>query len=186
MLDEAGWVDANKDGVREKDGIDLSFELGFGSGVPQYDQLSTVYQEELKRAGILMTPRPMEWATFQERLNNRNFDACMLAWHTTPLPDPYQLWHSSQADAGSNYPGLVLEETGALIDKIRLEFDADNRAKLWHEFHEILHEEQTYTFLFARNGRVAVDKRFQNIKEYPLGLHPIDWWVPKRLQRYTQ
>jgi peptide/nickel transport system substrate-binding protein len=186
LLDEAGWIDRNKDGVREKDGIDLRFEFGFGSGVPQYDQLSTVYQEELKRAGIGMTPRPMEWATFQERLNNRKFDACMLAWYTTPLPDPYQLWHSTQADSGSNYPGLALEETDALIENIRREFDAEKRAELWHRFHEILHEEQPYTFLFARNGRVAVDKRFQNIKEYPLGLYPLEWWVPKNQQRYTK
>ena len=184
LLDEAGWIDTNSDGIREKDGADLTFELNFAANVPEYDQMTTIYQEELTRAGIKMTPRPLEWATFQERVHRHDFDACMLAWLTTPLPDPYQLFHSTQAENGSNYPGLIHAEADQIMDAMRLEFEQDKRVVLYHRFHEILHEEQPYTFLFARNGLIAVDKRFQNVKVYKPGLDPLEWWVPTAMQRY--
>lgn len=184
LLDEAGWIDRDRDGVREKDGVRLEFELSFGANVPEYDQLGTVYQEELQRAGIRMTLSPVEWATFQERVHKRTFDACMLAWLTAIAPDPYQLWHSSQAENGSNYPGFKNDEVDRILDEGRMEFDQAKRIQMYHRFHEILHEEQPYAFLYARPGLVAVDKRFHGIKQYNAGLDPLEWWVPSRLQKY--
>lgn len=183
LLTEAGWVDRNSDGVREKDGVNLRFELSYASGVPEYDQLGTVYQEELKRAGIDMRLNPMEWATFQERVHKRTFDACMLAWLTTFADDPYQLWHSSQTETGSNYPGFKNAEVDKLIEQARVTFDEEERNALYHRFHAILHEEQPYIFLYARPGLVAVDKRFHGIKMYPGGLDPLEWFIPPDLQR---
>ena len=184
LLDEAGWIDSNKDGIREKDGVDFTFELNFAANVPEYDLMTTIYQEELTRAGIKMTPRPLEWATFQERIHGREYDAGMLAWLTVPLPDPYQLFHSSQAETGSNYPGFVNEEADQIMETMRGEFDHSKRIELYHRFHEILNEEQPYTFTFARTGLVALDKRFHNVKVYKPGLDPLEWWVPLAMQRY--
>lgn len=184
LLDEAGWVDRDRDGVREKDGVPLAFELSFAATVPEYEQLGTVYQEELERAGVRMTLNPVEWATFQERVHKRTFDACMLAWLTVLAPDPYQLWHSSQAENGSNYPGFKNDEVDRILDEGRMEFDHDKRIKMYHRFHEILHEEQPYLFLYARPGLVAVDKRFKGIELYPGGMDPREWWVPAGMQKY--
>ncbi len=184
LLDEAGWIDTDKDGVRDKNGVPFSFELGYGSGIQEYDQLGTVYQEELKRAGIEVKLNPLEWATFSERIHNRKFDACMLAWLNGLSTDPYQLWHSSQAESGSNYPGLKNDEVDQILDDARLEFDRDVRIKMYHRMHEILHEEQPYIFLYARPGMTAIDKRVQGIKLYPAGLDPLEWWVPKSMQMY--
>ncbi|MCC6153183.1 MAG: peptide-binding protein [Candidatus Hydrogenedentes bacterium] len=184
LLEEAGWIDADKDGVRERNGVRLEFELTFASAVPEYERFATYYQEELTRAGIKMTPRPMEWAAFQERVQNRTFDACMLAWITTPFYDPYQLWHSSQAEKGSNYPGLKNAEVDELMEKARVEFDRSKRIPMYHRVQAIIQEEQPYTFLFSRYGLVVVSKRFQNVNVYPIGLDPREWWVPKAMQRY--
>jgi peptide/nickel transport system substrate-binding protein len=184
LLDEAGWIDADRDGVREKDGNKLEFELSFTVDVAEYVQMSNVYQEELERAGIKMTQRPLEWATFQQRVHERNFDACMLAWLMPIMPDPYQLWHSSQAENGSNYPGFKNEEADQIMDAGRLEFDHEKRIKLYNRFHEILHEEQPYTFLTTNPGLYAVDKRFENVKAYDIGLDIEEWWVPIAKQRY--
>lgn len=185
LLAEAGWIDRDRDGVREKNGVPFVFELAFSANVAEYDQLGTVYQEELKRAGIKVNLNPLEWASFQERLHKRTFDASMLAWLTTSQHDPYQLWHSSQAKAGSNYPGFVNAEADALIEKARLEFDRDKRIKLYHRFQEILHEEQPYIFLYARPGLIAVDKRFQ-VTSHTAGIDPMEWWVPKTMQMYPR
>jgi peptide/nickel transport system substrate-binding protein len=184
LLEEAGWVDGDRDGIREKNGVKLEFELGFGANVPEYERLGTVYQEELKRAGINMLLAPLEWATFQERLHKRNFDACMLAWLTPIAQDPYQLWHSTQAANGSNYPGLQIEEVDTILETAREELDAEKRRTKYHRLHEILHEEQPYLFLYARPGLIAFDKRFSGVVEHNAGLDPLDWWVAAKVQKY--
>jgi peptide/nickel transport system substrate-binding protein len=185
LLDEAGWKDTNQDGVRDKNGIDFEFELSFASGVQEYERLGTVYQEELKRAGIKVVLGPLEWATFQDRVQNRNFDACMLAWLLDVGPDPYQLFHSSQSEKGSNYPGLNIPEVDQILEDARQEFSQEKRNTMYHRYHEILHEEQPYIFLYARPGLIAIDKRFQGGNNKPGGLVPMDWWVPKDQQKYT-
>ena len=184
LLDEAGWIDSDQDGVRDKDGLKLEFELGYASGNPEYDRLGTVYQEELKRVGVTLILAPIEWASFIQQLQNRSFDACMPAWLMTPEPDPYQLWHSSQAENGSNYPGFINAESDQLIEDGRLQFDQAERVKLYHRQQEILHEEQPYLFLYSRPGLIAVSNRFRGVILHTGGLNPMNWWVPKELQKY--
>lgn len=184
LLDEAGWKDTNGDGIRDKDGQNLEFELSYGSSVSEYNQLGAVYQDELRRAGIRMTLGPLEWATFQQRVHERKFDACMLAWLSPPLYDGYQLWHSSQAADGSNYPGFVNAEADALLEEVRITFDNEARYALNHKFEAILHEEQPYLFLYHRPGLIALDSRFKGVHIYTAGIDPLEWWVPVAAQRY--
>lgn len=184
LLDEAGWKDTDGDGIRDKGGQPFRFEFSYTSGVSEYDQMTTVYQEELERAGIRMELRPYEWATFQDRVHKRNFDACMMAWVLDVGHDPYQLWHSSQADTGSNFVGFRHDEADGIMDRIRVEFDKDKRVELAHRFHAILHEEQPYTFTLTRRRPFVVNRRLQNVKEYKLGYDYLDWWIPEDRRKY--
>ncbi len=185
ILDEAGWKDSDGDGIRDNDGTPLKFEVLLVNSSVTAEQIATIYQEELKRAGIEMTIRQLEWATFLESVKQQDYDACFLGWRLAPDPDPYQLWHSSQTVRnGSNSSGFVNEEADAIIEAGRLEFDRDKRIEMYHRFHAIVHEEQPYTFLFCPKTLEAVDKRFQNVEVYPYGLDPQEWWVPADQQRY--
>jgi peptide/nickel transport system substrate-binding protein len=184
LLDEAGWKDSDGDGIRDKDGVKLEFELSYGSGVPEYDQLGAVYQDELRRAGIRITLGPLEWATFIQRVHERKFDACMLAWLSVPMYDGYQLWHSSQAEDGSNYPGLVNEELDKILEEVRITFDDEMRYAMNHRLEAILHEEQPYLFLYHRPALVGLDARFRGVVNHTGGIDPLEWWVPAQMQRY--
>jgi peptide/nickel transport system substrate-binding protein len=185
LLDAAGWVDSKGSGVREKDGVPFQFEMLIRSGSPDDERVATVYQEELRKAGIAMSIRALEWATFLERVDSRNFDAVRLGWSEPPIEgDPYQVWHSSQAEKGSNYVGFVNAEADKLMDDARLEFDDQKRIALYHKFNAILHEEQPYTFLFCIQTLEALDKRFHGVRVYKAGMDSREWWVPANLQRY--
>jgi peptide/nickel transport system substrate-binding protein len=48
-----------------------------------------------------------------------------------------------------------------------------------------MHEEQPYTFLFVNESLVAVDRRFENVNVYPLGLDTSEWWVPQKRRKYN-
>ncbi len=184
LLAEAGWIDHDGDGIRDKDGTKFAFEFLISAGSKFAEQLSTILKESLKRHGIVMTIRRLEWAVFIQQIDDRQFDACTLGWSMGWESDPYQIWHSSQAKKGSNFVGFVNKEADEIIEKARREFDAKKRNELYHRFHRIIHEEQPYTFLFTMNALVAVDRRFQNVNVYPMGLEPREWWVPLALQRY--
>lgn len=184
LLNESGWVDHDGDGIRDKDGVPFSFEFLIVPGSTFSDQLATILQEDLKKVGIRMTIRPLEWATFEQQVQDRKFDAVAMGWSLDVEGDPFQLWHSSQAEKGSNYVGFVNAEADEIIEKGRREFDAEKRRTMYRRLHTILHEEQPYTFMFCPQALVVVDRRFENVKVYPLGLDPKEWYVPKAKQKY--
>lgn len=184
QLDEAGWADTNGNGVRDKDGVELEFEYIIPNIIPEYEQIATLFKEQLDAAGVSMQIRPLEWATLIDNLQKRSFGAVSLAWAVPTNQDPYQVWHSSMAEQGSNYPGFKSAEVDAILEAARLEFDKDKRNEMYRRLHAIIHEEQPYTFLLSRPRLIAFDKRFQNVNIYSVGMYPIEWWVKADMKRY--
>jgi peptide/nickel transport system substrate-binding protein len=129
----------------------------------------------MKKAGIEVTLRPLEFATILESIQTRTFDSVMLGWSLPPESDPYQLWHTTQREKGSNYTGFGNTESDKLIEDARLEFERENRIELYRRLHEMLHDEQPYTFLFNKQRVVAASKRFHNVTMYPQGFDIHEW-----------
>ena len=59
-------------------------------------QFAQLLQEECQKAGIRMRIRQLESATFFDRVDKGEFDACMSAWWMDIDPDIYDTFHSSQ------------------------------------------------------------------------------------------
>ncbi|HEY7535684.1 MAG TPA: peptide-binding protein [Thermodesulfobacteriota bacterium] len=186
LLDEAGWMDHDGDGIRDKEGVKFDFEFLLPSGSITGEQISTILKEELKKVGIKMNIRRLEWAVFTKQLDERKFDAVTLSWAMGVESDPYQIWHSSQAEKGSNFIGFKNKEADQIIEQARIEFNRKKRIELYRRFADIVHAEQPYTFLFCRKSTVALSHRFKGVKVHPLGLDPLEWFVPLPLQRYEQ
>ncbi len=185
LLDEAGWVDRDGDGIRDKDGVPFRFKYMIGSGVTLHEQIAKLVKDEAAKAGIEVTLDPYEWSVFSQRLNDRQFDAVNLAWHGAIEGDPYQIWHSSQiGNRGSNCVGFRNAEADAIIEEARQTLDDDKRNALYHRFHRILHDEQPYTFIYTRPEQRFLDKRFENVIIHKLGVDEREWYVPRDRQRY--
>lgn len=186
LLDEAGWKDTNGNGLRDKDGTEFKFEIMFPTTSEEWEQIATVHKEELQRNGIEMNIRQLEWATLIDTIDKRDFDAIIMGWAMSPDPDMYQLWHSSQIEKGSNYVAFNVPEADQIMVDYRASFDKAERARLGHRFHEIIAEEQPYTFLFTPKALVGVSKRVHNVVIYPLfRTRPyLEWFVPAELQKY--
>lgn len=184
LLDKAGWKDHDNDGIRDKNGIKFEFEFLLPSGSETGEKIATILKEELDKTGIVMKIRKTEWAVFTTRLNERKFDAVTLGWSMGVESDPYQIWSSTEAKSGSNFVGFKNKRADKLISTARQEFDKNKRTALYKKFARIVHKEQPYTFLFCGMSTVAVNNRFKNVTVYPLGLDPLEWYVPKTLQKY--
>lgn len=179
LLAEAGWRDADNDGVLEKDGRKLRFTVIYPNTSVTYQKMLPVIKEDMKKAGVQMELLGIEWSVLVKRLEEKQFDACALGWTGTLKPDPSQLWHSSGANqnASSNHIGFVNKQADELIERIRVCFDASERTKLYHEFHRLIHEEAPYIFLFSPYNLVVINSRYNNIRLFHSGIAQNILWV---------
>ena len=174
---EAGWTDHDGDGWLDRDGVPFRFEFLIPSGRRFAERLGSILKEDLRKMGIDMEIRQLEWALFIKNLDDRRFDAVTLGWVFGVEQDPYQVWHSSQADNGSNFVGFADAEADRLILEGRAEFDRDKRAALYQKLHQIVDRVQPYTFLYSSPYLVTLDRRFENVQIYPAGMDPLEWRV---------
>jgi len=174
LLAQAGWVDTDGDGILDRmiDGRKVNFEFGmltYGHR-PEFIAAMEKYRNDLRRIGIVMNVMPVEWAVMIERMTEKNFDAFTGGWLLGWEADPYQIWHSSQADEpnGSNRVGFRNAEADRIIEEARRTFDPDERSRLFQRFHEIVHDEQPYTFFFAPMEIGAWRSNVENVNFSPL------------------
>lgn len=175
LLQEAGFRDSDNDGWLDQNGKKFSFDLLIPAGIEFYEKFSGVFKEELEKIGVDVNISQLEFSAILTKMQERDFDALMLAWSTPIESDPYQLWHSSQIAKGDNFTGFTTPEMDNIIINARMEFDDKKRNAMYKRFHEILYENQPYTFLFTSYALVAYHKRFENVHIYKGGLD-IDRW----------
>jgi peptide/nickel transport system substrate-binding protein len=180
LLTSAGWKDSDNDGILDKDGKKFTFTFMQISGSTNQQKIIPLIKEDMAKAGIDVKIQVFEWAVYIQRLNQKNFDVCFLGWTTGYEADPYQVWHSSEADKtpSSNHISFKNAKADRLILEIRKTFDPVKRAKLCHKFQALLHEEQAYTFMFATYNLIAQSNRYRNVKVFPLGLETEIMWTP--------
>jgi len=185
LLDEAGWSDHDGDGIRDKNGIPFRFKFLYSVESDVYTRLASFLKDEFIKIGADLIPDPYEWSVLVPKISDRQFDAMVMGWGGDIVEDFYQIFHSSQiGNRGSNYVGFRNAQADDLLEKIRVTIEPEQSYILCHRFHQIIHKEQPYTFLFARPNFYTVDKRFQNVKIHKLGLNFLEWYVPKEKQRY--
>lgn len=166
LLQEAGWEDSNNDGLLDKDltpddGREnrqpFVFSLLIYGSSPEYESMAHIFRDDLLKIGVKMEIEAAEWSLMQQKMDEKDFDAFTGGWGLTWDVDPWQLWHSSEADKpkSSNRIGFRNAEADKIIEELRGTFDKEKRIELLHRFHAILHEEQPYTFLFAPESVVC-------------------------------
>lgn len=187
LLEEAGWADTDGDGILDKDGKKFEFTLLTATGRKSTEILAGLLQENCKSVGIQVDVKQLEWASFLENVMNRKFDAVTLGWRSPLESDPYQIWHSSQAneERSSNHVAFASTEADELIEQVRVTVDKDKRSAIFNSLHRILDREQPYTFLYTGKDHGAYNKRFRGVKWYRIrpGFDLTEWWVPKELQQ---
>jgi len=176
-LSEAGWADTDGDGILDKDGVAFKFTYLIPAGARIYDLFGNMMREDLGKAGIVVDIKRLEWASFIRDLNARDFDAVSLVWSLGVDQDPYQIWHSSQTEEGSNFIGYNDPRVDELIEKGRVEFDKEKRREMYKEIHRIIYDDQPYTFLFSGMSLLLRNNRFINVVDYPLGWDYREWKV---------
>ena len=188
LLKEAGFADTDGDGFLDRGGKKFSFTVLTNQGNDQRKMACEIIQKRLRDVGIEMKIQTVEWGTFlKEFIDKKNFDAVLLAWQMSRDPDVYDIFHSSKMQPGGfNFVSYKNPEVDRLLEEGRREFDESKRAAAYHRIHQILADEEPYTFLYVPEALPVVHKRFRGVAQAPIGIgyNFIDWWVPKGEQKY--
>ena len=164
ILKSAGWNDLDNNGVLEKTingrKKELSWTIIYASA--EGEKYLTLYQEDLKQAGIKLSLKVLDWASFLRLIDDKNFDAVMLGWSGGSIDlDPKQIWHTeSSQKKGSNFISYSNPKVDALIDKGRSQLNKKERIKTFQKVYRLIAEDVPYIFMFnTRNRFYGVNKR---------------------------
>jgi len=187
LLAEAGWQDANGDGIIEKDGQPFAFEIITNQGNEIRAKCAEIIQQRLAEVGIRVKIRVVEWAAFvKDFINKRKFDATILGWTIPMEPDLFDVWHSSKTGQEElNFISYNNAEVDDLIVKARETFDRAVQKRCYDRIQEIFAEEQPYLFLYVPDALPIINARFRGVETAPLGIgwNFIKWHVPKAEQK---
>lgn len=161
LLDEAGWRDSDGDGIRERAGVRLSFELLANQRNPIYGDIAQIIQADLRAVGVEVFPRLLEWQTVLSMHRGRDFDAVLTNWVLDNFRvDPRSLFHGSQVPIAnsanrSSYSNPIAD---SLMDAGSRSTDDEEAREIWAEFSQVLQADQPVTFLFWQEELAGVSR----------------------------
>lgn len=187
LLNAAGWIDTNGDGVREKDGTILQFLL-YAPDEPFQSRLIERIARDWETIGVRAVPTPVTFVSLMsDFLLPRSFDAALITFDIPGDPDQYWLWHSSQSEEGGfNYAGWRNEEVDQLLQEARSITDENARRALYARFQEIFAEEAPSLLLFYPVYTYGVDQQVHNVQIGPINrpadrfANFADWYMVTR------
>lgn len=159
LLAEAGYV-PDAEGMLSKDGVPL--EITFITSSSEMRHL-TLYQEDLKKAGVRANIEQMSQSTLRKRLDEADFDMYWVNWGAGRLRDPEASWSSATADdkGTNNLSGLKDAVVDSLIELQKTEFNLEKRNELLKALDNRLVELVPYALMWqADHHRLLYWNRF--------------------------
>jgi microcin C transport system substrate-binding protein len=152
LLNEAGWLDKDLDGIREKIIDGKKVQLAFNIFLPNQtvEKYFLLYQEDLNRAGVAMAVRDIDMKSLLKAIAADKFEAVSLGWGRGQVDiDPKQIWHSeSVKSGGSNFIGYKNTKVDQLIEKGRYTINKAQRVKIYQEVYKLIAQDVPYLFMF--------------------------------------
>ncbi len=169
LLEQAGWLDRDGDGVRERSGRELEFTLMIiASSQKLNDHMAAWLQQSWAEVGARVQIEKLEWLQFRERRNSHQFMAAMGGVGLTTNPGMYPLYHSEAVDQ-MNYGRFADAEVDHLIESSRRIFDPAERQRSVRQLERRLFELQPAAWLFNFPSPLLHDRRLQGIRTSPVG-----------------
>lgn len=176
LLEEAGWK--LKNGVLVKNGKTFEFTIITNQGNNQRIAVAEIIQYQLKKLGIKVNIRVLEWQALLRTIEERNFQAVLLGWQTGFDSDPYDIWHSSKTQPGEfNFIGYKNEEVDKLLEIARITFDLEKRKEIYRKVQRLIYDDQPYIFLYVPDNLIALHRKVKGIELKKAGImYNIEKW----------
>ncbi len=173
LLDQAGWIDSNGDGVREKDGADLVLNYGTTTREIRKDT-QAVFQQNLADVGIkvnlLNYDSDQFFADFANKGPQYTGELDMWEYSGSPnFPDPDTAeWLCSEVPSPEKPSGVnavgCIAELDALFQKQATQVDSAERTKTFHEISKFIVDNVYYLGVWQDPDIWAISSRLKNVK----------------------
>lgn len=147
LLAEAGWT-PGANGILEKDGTPLEFEVTVQQGNLQREQAAVLLQASFAEAGIKLNIRSLEWSALVALLDAtadgspRNYQSLIIGNTLGPEPSRYRVVYDDY------YPGYVSEEVNALFDIADVTTDVAQRQAYYEEIQTKITDDSPVVWLW--------------------------------------
>ena len=170
LLDAAGWVDSNNDGIRDKviggKRIDFEFTV-LCNNVPLRVDICNLLKESLSQIGIVCNVKSLEFASVIQKLQEKEFQAAFGGWGSGTDPDTSENIFGSGQER--NYGSYSNAEVDRLFLEGKREFDKEKRIKIYQKIAELMWQDQPYCWLFYRNAFYGFNKDVRGYMFSPRG-----------------
>lgn len=147
ILEEAGWVDSDGDGIRERDGVPLQIQHWYRSDSPLNVAIATYLQSELAAVGIDFVLNGAAQAGYFDAVRSGQHNT-QGWWDTWTDPDGLRvLFDSSRADGGTNRNRYRSERMDELLNAAAGTADPEERAALYAEIQRLAAEDAIMVYL---------------------------------------
>lgn len=173
LLDEAGWTDSNGDGVRDKDGVDLS--LTYGTTIREVRQdAQAVFQQQLAQVGIKVELSSYDADVYFAGYGDgpaASGKIDIMEWSDGPIwPDAdiyYWLCSEIPSDEypdGTNWFFLCDEELDSLIQLQATQVNVNERQQTISKINQIFYDKIYWLGLWQDPDVWAIGARMENVK----------------------
>jgi len=174
LLDQAGWIDSNADGVRDKEGVELILKLGSNKREIRKD-VQAVAQQQLAEVGIKLEINNFEPSIFAAGYGeggpcaSGDLDICEYSSNPN-FPDPdTQDWlcseiPSSESPSGTNWSFLCDRELDALFQLQAAQVDPAERQQTFHEITKIIFEQAYWIGIWQDPDWFGTSQRLTGVK----------------------
>jgi len=182
LLEDAGWTDSNRDGIREKDGHRLALTLTADAGNSLFQDLAVLIQEHLGRVGFDITVETLEYGTLVGTLLNQTYDMVIMKLEGLGAdPNDSVLWSRSYdiPGAGFNFTSYQNPDLEQLLQSALSVpgCTTTGRAPLYHRVQQIIHDDVPVIFISGSIGNAGYTSRWRGIAPGPWSLvHNIHEW----------
>lgn len=185
LLDQAGYRQRDQAGIRQGfDGTPLQLTLLFPAGNDFNRDLAQVVQADLRKVGVDLQLKPLEFATLVQTITgpDRDFDAVLLALDSDVRLDLRSLFHSASLESPFQVAGYSNPALDSLLDAIDTTLDRAAARPLWARAQEILARDQPWTFLYFFTDLILARNELHGVHADLRGVlfSAPDWWVTRK------
>ena len=175
LLDEAGWVDSNNDGTRDKDGVELVLRY-ITNDRELRKNVQAVVQQQWSLVGIGAELVNYSSDVFWNGYNDNGpqaqglFDIAEYS-NTGSFPDPEASsnWLCDQISSadnpdGQNWQGVCIDDLDKLLQEQATTLDTEKRIDLYHQIEQIMYDQVLWVGMWKDPDLWSLNSRLQNVK----------------------
>lgn len=157
LLNQAGFVDTDENGIVEKEGYEFRISLLVNEDNAQRVEVAAILQQSLKNIGIDLAIDIQNYDEYMKRLTEKNFEAVLGGWKLSTIPDLSFAFKSSQIAEGNNFISFNNPTMDSLLDQTHLSVTESSMTESYKNLGNFIIEELPYISLYFRNAAVLMD-----------------------------